>query len=996
MASDVASFTPGFATGGFLLPVTFDPVASGSGSGQGDTALGADIARSTYGVDGSGVKIGILSNSFNANGGMASDIANGYLPADTTILKDMTGSAATDEGRALAQVAHDVAPGSPIAFYTADISEADCAAGILSLFNAGCKVIVDDITYFDEPFFQSDAIAQAIDTVVSQGAVFFTSAGNDADNSYQSAFRPVAVAAPDGQVLANAQDFDPGPGISGVQNVTIGANTSVTFVLQWDQPYGGAATDMEMHFYSGGTLLGSVDRNHSGSIADPIVGATITTGSVPLTLQVAIDDASGPLPGLVKYVAYANGAPVTIDTFSSPGGTVVGHHMDANALTIGAAAYTQTSAFGVDPPQLEWFSSSGDAQLLFDGSGNRLPSPQSQDKVDLVAPDGISTSVAGLTPFFGTSAAVPGAAGVAALMLQANGLLNAQDVGNLMKDSATDMGAPGYDFASGYGLIQANEAVGFAATQTITGTSGNDTLFGTHLDDTFAGGAGNDTLIGGAGRDTFVERAGQGSDVIQGFAAGAGGDIVKFVDYGVDFSYVQSHFGDLVRNAGTLLSLPNGETLTFLGATAGAFTADNFLFDNGGVNPSPGGSGPDTLILHLSEDAWGGDAQFTLDVDGARIAGPTSVTVSHSSGNAQDFTYQGGFGAGPHTVAVHFINDAWGGTAATDRNLYVEGIDFNGQHYAGTAANNDAANGSSDPDAAVMATDGTVSFPDVGGASAPPAGAGPDTLVLHLSEDAWSGDAQFTLDVDGTQIAGPTSVMVAHSSGGFEDFTYNGNFGAGAHRVAVHFINDAWGGTAAADRNLYVEGIDFNGQHYAGTAAGNDAANGSSDPNAAVMAINGTVSFPDVGGTSASQVPMPPSGGADTLVLHLSEDAWNGDAQFTVDVDGTQIAGPTGVVVAHSSGAFEDFTYNGNFGVGAPHTVAVHFLNDAWGGTATTDRNLYVGGIDFNGQHYAGQNADNNAGNGQTDVDPHAAEMLINGTVTFHDVGASSASDLLV
>ena len=133
---------------------------------------------------------------------------------------------------------------------------------------------------------------------------------------------------------------------------------------------------------------------------------------------------------------------------------------------------------------------------------------------------------------------------------------------------------------------------------------------------------------------------------------------------------------------------------------------------------------------------------------------------------------------------------------------------------------------------------------------------------------------------------------------------------------------------------------------------------------------------------------------ADTLTLHLSEDAWDGDPQFTVDLDGTQIAGPTTVTTPHGFG-FQDFSYNGDFGAG-PHTVAVHFLNDAWGGTATTDRNLYVGGIDFNGQHYAGQNADNNAGNGQTDVDPHAAEMLINGTVTFHDVGASSASDLLV
>jgi hypothetical protein len=997
--SDVVTFTPGVSPGGFLQSVTSaDPIASGLGSAQGDVAMRSDIARATYGVDGTGVKIGVLSNSFDAQGGMASDIANGYLPADTTILKDMTGAAATDEGRAIAQLAHDIAPGSSIAFHTANVSQDDLAAGILALFDAGCRVIVDDVTYYAEPFFQSNAICQAIDSVVSQGAVFLTSAGNDANNSYQSDFRPVSATMPDGQAMTNVHDFDPGAGVSTVQSVTIAANTTVNFVLQWDQAYGAAATNMAMSFYAGGALLGTVDRDQSVSTLDPIVGARITTGASPVTLQVAIDDVSGPLPGLLKYVAYANGAPVSIDTFSSPAGTVTGHHMDPSALTVGAASYAQTAAFGVSPPVLESFSSSGDAEFLFDGAGNRLFEPEHLGKIDLVAADGISTSVPGLTSFFGTSASVSSAAGVAALMLDANGSLTASDVGNLMKSSAVDMGAAGYDVATGYGFIQADQAVAFASTLTITGTDGADTLFGTHLDDTFDGGRGNDTLIGAGGRDTFIVGAGQGSDTIQDFGAGAGGDIVKFAGYDIDYAYVQSHLGAMLRNAGTILTLPGGDTLALAGVTAGTLTADNFLFDGSGGTPAPGGEpgGPDTLVLHLSEDAWNGDAQFTLDVDGVQIAGPTAVTTARSSGGFQDFTYHGSFGPGPHAVAVHFINDGWGGSAATDRNLYVGAIDFNGLRYDWTAAANDAANGSSDAGAAVMAINGTVAFHDIGvtPTDEPPSTAtGPDTLVLHLSEDAWNGDAQFTLDVDGNRIAGPTAVTTAHGSG-FQEFTYRGSFGDGPHTVAVHFINDGWGGTAATDRNLYVGGIEFNGTHYAGQTAQNDALNGQadSDPGAAEMLVNGTVTFSAVGPSA----PPPPPAGSDTLVLHLSEDAWNGDAQFTLDVDGTRIAGPTAVTTSHGSNGLQDFAFERDFGAG-PHTVAIHFINDAWGGSADADRNLYVGGIDFNGTHYAGQTAQNDAHNWQPDSDPNAAEMLINGTVTFAGInGSSGASGFLI
>jgi hypothetical protein len=118
-------------------------------------------------------------------------------------------------------------------------------------------------------------------------------------------------------------------------------------------------------------------------------------------------------------------------------------------------------------------------------------------------------------------------------------------------------------------------------------------------------------------------------------------------------------------------------------------------------------------------------------------------------------------------------------------------------------------------------------------------------MTVYLSEDAWNGDAQFTVDLDGTQIMGPTNVSVAHDSGNDQDFTLYIPDAPGTHTLSVHFLNDAWGGTAGADRNLYVNSVDINGAHFAGNTAVNDAANGHAgdDPTAAVMDINGTATF---------------------------------------------------------------------------------------------------------------------------------------------------------
>jgi beta-glucanase (GH16 family)/uncharacterized protein with FMN-binding domain len=418
--------------------------------------------------------------------------------------------------------------------------------------------------------------------------------------------------------------------------------------------------------------------------------------------------------------------------------------------------------------------------------------------------------------------------------------------------------------------------------------------------------------------------------------------------------------------------------------------------------PDSSGSGANTLTVHVSEDAWSGDAQFTVLVDGVQIGGVQTATAKHGLGQWQDITLSGNFDTGAHAVTVNFINDAWGGTTSTDRNLYVQSIDINGQHIAGNTAINTAANGGAaiDPSAAVMLINGHADFhaaagtPSIPTDPTTPPSSSTGTVTLHVSEDAWNGDAQFKVLVDGNQIGGVQTATAHHGLGQWQDITLAGNFDGGAHTVEVAFINDAWGGSASTDRNLYVQSIDINGQHIAGNSAINTAANGgaSADPSAAVMMINGTADFK--AGAATSTTPTSPTGSTtSTIVLHVSEDAWHGDAQFKVLVDGNQVGNVQTVTAQHGLGQVQDVTLTGDFGSLGPDKVSVQFVNDAWGGTSSTDRNLYVQSIDVNGVHFAGNTATNNAANGNAAADPGAAVLMTNGTATF-DVHHSAPPDL--
>lgn len=210
----------------------------------------------------------------------------------------------------------------------------------------------------------------------------------------------------------------------------------------------------------------------------------------------------------------------------------------------------------------------------------------------------------------------------------------------------------------------------------------------------------------------------------------------------------------------------------------------------GTTNPNTA-TGADTLILEVSEDAWQGDAQFTVSVDGVRVGGVQTATTLHSSGSTQAITLFGTFGTGSHEAAVSFINDAFGGSPTTDRNLYVQSVAINGSQSTSSPA--------------TMLSNGTSSFDLLA-----PVAITPTTLTLHLSEDAWMGDAQFVAAIDGQVLSEAQSVPMLHSTGQNQSFTFSGSLAAGTHDLATSFLNDAYGGTPTTDRNLYIDYVTVN------------------------------------------------------------------------------------------------------------------------------------------------------------------------------------------
>ncbi len=421
-----------------------------------DQAVSGDIARSTFGVSGAGVKVGVLSDSFNLLGGAAADVAAGNLPPGVQVLEE--GPAGShDEGRAMAELIHRIAPGAQILFHTATNGQADFAAGIAALTAAGCQVIVDDVAYLNEPFFQlGGPVDAAVEKAISSGVSYFTAAGNQGNDYIQQDFVPLHLALTGLPPGASVQNFGSDSAPQPWLDVTIPTGGQGVFDLQWNQPYAGSADSLGLALFdTSGKLIATATANQVGGSPDQILAWTNTTQQSDFRVVLYANGGTTP-PGLFKIIAYGNGA-ISNPAAGQGSGSVIGHEMVPGANTVGAMAWSAAPRFGGSNTP-ERFSSVGTGTFLLAANGTPLAQPQSSQKVDFLAPDGSMTSV--LAPFYGTSAAAASAAGVAALVVQADPALTPAQVTHVLEATATP--AVGGALATGAGLLDASAAVQMA------------------------------------------------------------------------------------------------------------------------------------------------------------------------------------------------------------------------------------------------------------------------------------------------------------------------------------------------------------------------------------------------------------------------------------------------------------------------------------------------------------------------------------------------------
>ena len=332
------------------------PVA-GVTTTQGDKAMRSDLVKLGYDIGGAGVKIGVLSDSYSTLPN--SDVSNGDLPGATNpfghtqnvqVLKEYPYGARTDEGRAMLQIVHDVAPEADLAFRTGFVTAYDFAKGIKELEAADCDIICDDLTYINEPFFIDGKISEAVNYVNSQGVAYFTAAGNFGSKSYQGNFNPTTH---NGMVVHNFGGGDVG------QSITLnpGPNGPATFmaVLQWQDPFfsmgtAGAQNDFDIYLTNDGGLT-RFGFNRNNLNGDPFEVLTITIRE-PTTTDIMIVRAAGTGNVPVKVVFF-RGDNLVFNEHNNGGNgysTIVGQANATGAMTVGAVLYSNTPEFNYARP----------------------------------------------------------------------------------------------------------------------------------------------------------------------------------------------------------------------------------------------------------------------------------------------------------------------------------------------------------------------------------------------------------------------------------------------------------------------------------------------------------------------------------------------------------------------------------------------------------------------------------------------------------------------
>ncbi len=470
----------------FIQP-TPKATQNGSIDSEGDLTHNAKSARLNFGADGTGITVGILSDSIDdGSNALANAISSGNIDKNNTFVIPGQDGTGEGEGLAMCEIVHDLAPGATIGFATGASSEAQMASNIIALAQAGCNIIADDEAYPDESPFQDQVIAQAVQTVTAMGVLYISCARNSGNlastnsatwegnftnggyNQTDNGYEPWLNFAPAGKPVA-------------VENAILDLGQQFEGDLFWSDPLGASTNDYDLYMFDGfGDIIYSSENTQDGT-QDPYEHfedtAGYTTGYYLVVAQYS---------GVSRFMYLDFGRGVL--GWASAGCTKGHNACDAtNALTV--AATPALEAFAADNPTgpypkpftsknvVEYFSADGPRRMYYQADGTPYTPGNFSGtggirilKPDLTAADGVSTTVpavGGQSPFFGTSAATPHAAAIAALVWSYNPSLTAEQVGSILTNSCIDIMGAGWDPDSGNGILMADLALANTPAQSV-------------------------------------------------------------------------------------------------------------------------------------------------------------------------------------------------------------------------------------------------------------------------------------------------------------------------------------------------------------------------------------------------------------------------------------------------------------------------------------------------------------------------------------------------
>lgn len=416
---------------------------------EGDVAHRAAEARVKFAVSGAGQKVCVLSDGVDS---LAAAQASGDLPPVVDVLPGQAGSG--DEGTAMLEIVHDLAPDAALGFATADPTQAQFATNILGLAAAGCTVIVDDIIYFAESPFQDSIVADAVNQVTANGVLYFSSAGNEGNvndltsGTWEGDFHAAASTPEALDGLGVAHDFG-----DGGNSIFIEVSAPAV-VMHWTDTFGNSGNDYDVYDMSDDLeTVWDCGCNFQEGDGDPFeIFGPAFSGERLVIMKFA------GAARMINLIAFRG----ELDDALATSGATRGHSAARDAFSVAAVDASSGNVFtGADP--VEWFSSDGPRRIYFDVNGDLLEGAPVGDvtstgglvrqKPDIAAADGVATSAPGFDPFYGTSAAAPHAAAIAALLKQAFPTYTPAQIRSALENSAIDIEAVGHDNDSGAGIV---------------------------------------------------------------------------------------------------------------------------------------------------------------------------------------------------------------------------------------------------------------------------------------------------------------------------------------------------------------------------------------------------------------------------------------------------------------------------------------------------------------------------------------------------------------